>query len=84
MTKEALDIQTISKKRIDIHTDRVLLFGQVTEEQEKANLSHFSKFLFVNRISGTFCFALKHKAAPSAKPKEPFFAIVPNINNAVR
>jgi hypothetical protein len=46
MTKNGLDIQTISTKRTDLQTDRVLLFGQVTEKKEKSNPSHFLKFLF--------------------------------------
>jgi len=46
MTKNRLDIQTISTKRTDFQTDRVLLLGQVTEKKEKANPSHFLKFLF--------------------------------------
>lgn len=45
MTKNGLDIQTISTKRTDKHADRVLLLGQVTEKKEKANPSHFLKFL---------------------------------------
>ena len=77
MTKNGLDIQTISTKRTDFQTDRVLLFGHVTEEQEKANLSHFLKFIFANRTSGTFGFALTHKADPSAKPKEPLLPYAP-------
>jgi hypothetical protein len=73
MTKNGLDIQTISTKRTDFQTDRVLLFGQVTVKKEKANPSHFLKFLLANRTNGTFGFAPKHKADPSAKPKEPLF-----------
>jgi hypothetical protein len=45
MTKNGLDIQTISTKRTDKQADRVLLLGQVTEKKEKANPSHFLKFL---------------------------------------
>jgi hypothetical protein len=48
MTKNGLDIQTISIKRTDFQTDRVLLFGQVTEKKEKANPSHFLKFLLTS------------------------------------
>lgn len=46
MTKNRLDIQTISAKRTDIQADCVLLLGQVTEKKEKADPSHFLKFLF--------------------------------------
>jgi len=45
MTKNGLDIQTISPKRTDFQTDRVLLLGQVTEKKEKVHPSHFLKFL---------------------------------------
>jgi hypothetical protein len=46
MTKNGLDIQTISTKRTDFQTDRVLVFGQVTQNKGKAHASHFLKFLF--------------------------------------
>ena len=45
MTKNGLDIQTISTKRTAFQTDRVLLLGQVIEKEEKAHPSHFLKFL---------------------------------------
>ena len=72
MTKNGLDIQTISTKRTDFQTDRVLLLGQVTEKEEKAHPSHFLKFLLASRTNGTFGFA-RHTSQPYAKPKEPFF-----------
>ncbi|WP_395626339.1 hypothetical protein [Daejeonella sp.] len=77
MTKNGLDIQTISTKRTDFQTDHVLLFGPLTKKQEKANPLHFLKFLLANRTSGTFGFALTHKADPSAKPKEPLLPYAP-------
>jgi hypothetical protein len=43
MTKNGLDIQTISTKRTDFQTDRVLLLGQVTEKEEKAHPSQNQK-----------------------------------------
>ena len=61
MTKNGLDIQTISIKRTDFQTDRVLLFGQVTEKQEIAIPSHFLKFLLASRTNDTFGFA-RHKS----------------------
>jgi hypothetical protein len=73
MTKNGLDIQTISIKRTDLQTDRVLLLGQVTEV--KANPSHFLKFLFASRIPNAFGNAFgfgHHTSQPFAKPKEPF------------
>jgi hypothetical protein len=71
MTKNGLDIQTISTKRTDFQTDRDLLLGQVKEKNEKANPSHFLKFLFASRTNGTFGFA-RHTSQRFAKPKEPF------------
>lgn len=72
MTENRLNIQAISTKRTDNQTDRVLLFGQVTEKKEKANPSHFFKFLLASRTNGTLGFA-RHTSRPFAKPKEPFF-----------
>jgi hypothetical protein len=72
MTENGLDIQTISTKRTDFQTDRVLLLGQVTQKEEKAHPSHFLKFLFASRTNGTFGFA-RHTSQRFAKPKEPFF-----------
>ena len=74
MTKNGLDIQTILTKRTDFQADRVLLLGQLTEKKEKANPSHFLKFLLASRTNGTFGFA-RYTSRPFAKPKEPFFAI---------
>lgn len=73
MTKNGLDIQTISTMRTDFQADRVLLFGQVTEKKEKAHPSHFLKFLLASRTNGTLAFAPTAQANPSAKAKEPFF-----------
>jgi len=70
MTKNGLDIQTISTKMTDFQTDRVLLLGQVTEKEEKAHPSHFLKFLLASRTNGTFGFAPTHKANSSATAKQ--------------
>ena len=79
MTENGLDIQTISTKRTDFQTDRVLLLEQVTEKKEKAQpefiptqSGHFLKFLLASRTNGTFGFA-RHTSHPFTKPKEPFF-----------
>lgn len=48
MTKNGLDIQTISPKRTAFQTDRVMLLGQVTENEEKVHPSHFLKFLLAS------------------------------------
>lgn len=74
MTKNGLDIQTISTMRTDFQADRVLLLGQMTEKKEKAHPSHFLKFLLASRTNGTLVFAPTAQANPSAKAKEPFFS----------
>jgi hypothetical protein len=45
----------------------------VTEKKEKANPSHFLKFLLASHTNGTFGFA-RHTSPTIAKPKEPFFS----------
>ena len=77
MTKNGLEIQTISTKRTDKQTDRVLLLGQVTEKKEKANPSHFLKFLLASRTNGTFGFAPTHQAKASQNQKSRFFTHAP-------
>jgi len=39
--------------------------------------AHFLKTILARRANGTFAFAPTHKADPSAKAKEPFFANAP-------
>ena len=80
MTENGHDIQTILTKWTDFKADRVLLLGQLTEGKEKANPSHFLKFLLASRTNGTFGFA-QHTSPRFAKPKEPFFANAPTNNN---
>lgn len=67
MTKNGLDIQTISTKRKDKQADRVLLLRQVTEKKKKAHPSHFLKFLLANRTHGTLAFAPTAQANSSGK-----------------
>lgn len=71
MTKNGLDIQTISTKRTDKQADRVLLFGQLTEEKENANPSHFLKFL-CQPTFGTF-------TKPQKSTHNPSFVKEPNL-----
>ena len=73
ITENGLKIQAISNKQTGFHTDRVLLFGQVTEKKEKAHPSHFLKFLLASRTNGTLAFAPTAQADPTAKAKEPVF-----------
>jgi hypothetical protein len=80
MTKNGLDIQTISTKRTDKQADRVLLFGQLTEKKEIAYPSHFLKFLLSSPQVAHL--VLPHpQADPSAKPKEPNFRYAPDTMN---
>lgn len=65
MAKNGLDIQTISTKRTDLQTGRVLLLGQITEKQEKAHPSHFFKFLFASHTNGTFVSRTNRHTNPS-------------------
>ena len=81
MTKNGLDIQTISTKRTDFQTDRVLLFGQVTQKKEKAHASHFLKFLLADPHC-THLVLLDTQADPSQNQKSAIFANAPfNINS---
>ncbi len=79
MTENGHDIQTISTIRTDFQADRVLLLGQVTEKIEKANHSHFLKFLLARRKNGTFGFAPTHKTNASQNQKSRFFSHAHNI-----
>jgi len=73
MTKNGLDIQTISTKRTDFQTDLVLLLGQVTAKKEKANPSHFLKFLFADPHC-THLVLPASQADPSQNQKSAIFA----------
>jgi hypothetical protein len=73
MTKNGLDIQTISPKRTAFQTDRVMLLGQVTEKEEKVHPSHFLKFL----LASPHCTHLVlpyTQADPSQNQKSTIFA----------
>jgi hypothetical protein len=77
MTKNGLDIQTISTKRTDFQADRVLLLGQLTEKKEKGHPSHFLKFLLASRTNGTLAFAQTAQANPSDKSQRAVSAYAP-------
>lgn len=79
MTKNGLDIQTISTKRTDFQTDLVLQFGQETEKNEKAYPSHFLKFLFANPHC-THLVLPYTQADPSQNQKSAIFANATNNN----
>jgi hypothetical protein len=73
MTENGLKIQTISTKRTDFQADRVLLLGQVTQKKEKANPSHFFKFLFADPHC-THLVLPDTQAEPSQNQKSAIFA----------
>jgi hypothetical protein len=54
MTKNGLDIQTISTKRTEFQTDRFLLLGQVIQKKGKTLPSHFLNFPLASHTNGTF------------------------------
>lgn len=68
MTKNGHNIQTISTKRTDFQTDRVLLLGQLTEKIEKANPSHLLKFLLANRTLAHL--VLPQRTKPPLQPNQ--------------
>jgi len=76
MTKNGLDIRTISTKRTDFQTDRVLLLGQLTDGKEKTHPLHFLKFLLASPQMAHLVLP-DTQSRPFAKPKEPFFATAP-------
>lgn len=73
MAEYGTSIETILTTSTYNFADRVLLFGQVSDKNEKAHPSHFLKFLLASRTNGTLVFAPTAQADPSAKAKEPFF-----------
>ncbi len=73
MTKNGLNIQTISTKRTGLQTDRVLLFGQLREKKEKAYPSVFFKISFSQPHKRHIWFCPDTPSQRFAKPKEPFF-----------
>jgi hypothetical protein len=79
MTQNRLDILTISTNRTDFQTDRVLLLRQVTEKKEKANPSHFLKFLLANPHC-THLVLPDTQADPSQNQKSAIFANAPRQN----
>lgn len=90
MTENGHDIQNLSTKRTDFHVDRVLLFGQVKEEKEKAHpkfipnySEHFFKFLLTSRTNGTFGFS-QNTSRPFAKPNEQFFTNTHKTVNSLK
>ena len=76
MTKNGLDIQSISTRRTDKQADRVLLLEQVTEKKEKAHPSHFLKFLLTNPHC-THLVLPQTQANASQNQKSAIFANIP-------
>jgi hypothetical protein len=78
MTKNGLDIRTISSKRTDKQADRVLLLGQVTEKKDNTDPSHSLKFP-CQPAFGTFAKPhdlSRHFGKPTLNPS---FAKEPNL-----
>ena len=82
MTKNELDIQTISIKRTDFQTDRVLLLGQLSEKEEKAHPSHFFKISFSQPHKWHIWFCPTHKPT-LRKTKRAIFCQRTNENKKV-
>jgi hypothetical protein len=82
MNNNGLDIQTISIKWTDFQADHILLLGQVTEKKEKADPSHFLKFLFAYPHC-THLVLPDTKANASQNPKECNFFQPTNDNNII-
>jgi hypothetical protein len=73
MTKNGHDIQTILTKRTDFQTDCLLLLAQVTMKKEKAEPSHFLKFLYASPHC-THLVLTETQADPSQNQKSAIFA----------
>lgn len=82
MTKNRPEIQTIPTNQKDFQADRVLLLTEVTEIREKADPSHFLKFLLADYTNSTFGFASAKKTNTLQNQKNLFFAHAPK--NSVR
>ncbi len=82
MTKNELKIKTISNKRTDKLTDRVLLIGKVTEKKEKADTSQFLKLLFANPHCTHLVFP-RHTKPTLRKTKRAIFCQRTNENKNV-
>lgn len=78
MNEIGLKTQTISTKRTDSQTDLILLLGQVTIKKEKANPSHFLKFLFANPHC-THLVLPNPQGKPSQNQKSAIFIDVENL-----
>ncbi len=73
MTKNGIDIQTILTKRTDKQADHVFLLEKVTEKEEKANPSHFLKFLLANHtLAHLVLLQHTHEANASQNQKSQF------------
>ncbi len=89
MTKNGLNIQTISIKWTDFQADCVLRLGQETEKNEKALPSHFLKFLFADPHC-THLFLPNTQAASAQNQKSAIFANatddnkITNTNNLLK
>jgi hypothetical protein len=72
MTKNELNIQTLSNKRTDKLANHFLLLGQMIELKEITNTSYYIIFLFASLTNDTFSFT-RYTSKLFAKPKEHIF-----------
>jgi hypothetical protein len=72
MTKNRINIQTISTKRRGFQTHRILQLEQVIEKKEKANPLHFLKFPLISAQS-THMVLSKIQAGSPQNPKTTIF-----------
>ena len=67
------------------HTDHIATGQRVSQHSSLPDVFYFFphrtflKTILASRTNGTFAFAPTHKADPSAKAKEPFFATAPRM-----
>ena len=65
------------------HTDHIATGQRISRHSSRPEVFYFFchrtflKTILASRTNGTFAFAPTHKANPSAKAKEPFFATAP-------
>ena len=73
MTEYGTNIETILTTSTDNFADRVLLYGQSTEKKEKADPSHFLKFLLASRKKRHIGFCPDRTSQPFGKSQRAVF-----------
>ncbi len=80
MTKNKLNIQTLSTKRTDKKADHILLYRQVTEKIKKAHPSHLLKFILASPYS-TYLVLNDTLAHPSLNQNSTVFTNLLSTSN---